>query len=286
MDRIFNNFKGFLKIWGVVLLANQILVFGACFAPYCLLAALPHTGVIAAFIAYYFYAADNTEKNTGSIHSEPKDKIAEFFKEIEDRVEKSREFQKNLKENPEPQPLQTFSKSDSKSSFSPHKKAVNLAEDDVLKKRGDGYELHIGRKFELKGDLVIYNGLIQGYEDQGVDIIVLSRKDQTINLIQCKHWKRFEFTREHLYKIYQKLDEFNADYQYLKPQDINQYLSIKVGEDEMRSTIKSSLTYPQIRKTLYLSSAQVVQQDAWKLLESIKNNIYRYKNMKVVIHQI
>lgn len=36
-----------------------------------------------------------------------------------------------------------------------------VRESDVLKSRGDGYELHIGRMFERKGDLVIYNGMIR-----------------------------------------------------------------------------------------------------------------------------
>ena len=71
-----------------------------------------------------------------------------------------------------------------------------------LKAMGDAYELHIGRRFEQKGDLVIYNGFLRGYIDQGVDLIVISKKDQVTHLIQCKHWKRYEFTLKHLNEIY------------------------------------------------------------------------------------
>ena len=51
---ILGNFQKFMVIWIIVLLVNQIVIFGACFQPYCLIAALPHTGVIAALITYFF----------------------------------------------------------------------------------------------------------------------------------------------------------------------------------------------------------------------------------------
>ncbi len=51
----------FLITWFFVILANQIFIFGACFAGYCLLAALPHTFVIAALITY-FYLSDGDKR--------------------------------------------------------------------------------------------------------------------------------------------------------------------------------------------------------------------------------
>lgn len=50
---ILNNMQRFIVIWVVVILVNQIFIFGACFAPYCLIAALPHTGVIASLIHFF-----------------------------------------------------------------------------------------------------------------------------------------------------------------------------------------------------------------------------------------
>lgn len=51
---VLNNFKKFLMLWAVLILINQVFIFNACFAPHCLIAALPHTGVIAIFINYVF----------------------------------------------------------------------------------------------------------------------------------------------------------------------------------------------------------------------------------------
>ncbi len=63
---VFSNFQTFLVTWVVVLIANQLFIFGACFAPYCLVAGLPHTGVIAALITY-FMDESNRESTTTSI---------------------------------------------------------------------------------------------------------------------------------------------------------------------------------------------------------------------------
>lgn len=53
LKSIVKNFQTFLVIWVVTIIANQLFIFGACFAPYCLIAALPHTSVIAALLTYF-----------------------------------------------------------------------------------------------------------------------------------------------------------------------------------------------------------------------------------------
>ena len=57
---MFSNFKAFLIIWLVVLVGNQIVIFGACFAPYCLVAALPHTSIIAAVLTFVTHKSRHT----------------------------------------------------------------------------------------------------------------------------------------------------------------------------------------------------------------------------------
>ena len=63
---VLNNFKVFMITWGIILLVNQIFIFGACFAPYCLLAALPHTGIIAAVFTYFSIKTENDKHLTES----------------------------------------------------------------------------------------------------------------------------------------------------------------------------------------------------------------------------
>lgn len=54
LRKIKENTINFLYAWGVILVANQLLIFGGCFAPYCILAAMPHTFIITA-IAFAIY---------------------------------------------------------------------------------------------------------------------------------------------------------------------------------------------------------------------------------------
>jgi hypothetical protein len=53
LKSIMKDFQQFIVVWAVVILVNQIVIFGACFKVYCLVAALPHTFVISA-LAHYF----------------------------------------------------------------------------------------------------------------------------------------------------------------------------------------------------------------------------------------
>ncbi|WP_083761359.1 hypothetical protein [Nitrosococcus halophilus] len=46
------NVVNFLWLWTAIIIANQIFIFGACFAPYCITAALPHTLVLALFFFF------------------------------------------------------------------------------------------------------------------------------------------------------------------------------------------------------------------------------------------
>ena len=117
--------SAFFMHWGVILLLNQIILFHGCFQVHCLLAALPHTGIIAYLYTAYFW--------------KPEEELAE-----EKTLRKKVKPEEELKRDP-------------------------------LKMKGDAYEKFIGKKLEEKDELVIYNGLIRGMEDRGVDIISLCK---------------------------------------------------------------------------------------------------------------
>ncbi len=46
------NIKLFLIVWAVVLVLNQVILFKATFAPYAIIAAIPHTFIISLVITY------------------------------------------------------------------------------------------------------------------------------------------------------------------------------------------------------------------------------------------
>jgi hypothetical protein len=169
------------------------------------------------------------------------------------------------------------------------RKSTTVKNDDPLKKRGDQYEKHIGLKFEEKGNIVIYNGFIQGYNDEGVDIISVSQKYKSINFIQCKNWTRKSMELIDIIKIYEKLNRFDFGgcigkikystiYQYLQLQDIDK--NILTNHLDQIHRDYSGYT---IRKTLYISSEKIVNLEVGKYLTMIQKNIFRYKDMKIVL---
>ena len=102
-----------------------------------------------------------------------------------------------------------------------------------LKNKGDEYERYIGKNFEKKGGLVIYNGLIKGYEDKGVDLIYIN--DKEIHLIQCKNWTKKILTKNHLEKIYEKLQNYDFDFLNLSPYEIKENLQISKEINEIKN---------------------------------------------------
>lgn len=263
---ISEEFQKFLSFWLVVLLVNQLFIFHGCFAPYCLIAALPHTGIIAALLT--FWLRDKNESNgtqeypweTSLTRDEPKPTI-----------------QKRGHSTGKPDPAYDWVKQEAYNEI--------IRELEPMKSVGDAYEIHIGRKFELKGDLVIYNGLLRGLKDQGVDLIVISRMDRSVNLVQCKNWKKYEFTTDQLIIIYNRLSHYRPDFYELPADGIRHYLATSPTDGEIRNLLGASKEYVT-RKSLYLASKEVLNEQALAQLTHVGGNIYRYDDMKIVFHSL
>ena len=166
---------------------------------------------------------------------------------------------------------------------------------DSLKKMGDDYEKKIGKSFESKGDFVIYNGLIRGFADGGVDLIVISPNSQSINFVQCKNWQSKNMEYQHICDVYDKLANYASNINisgvlslyYLKhSKEIQKNLSYKKEYNEIANIFKSAYKYSNIRKTLYISTDKVLDPDINQYIKMIKPNIFRYKDMKIVISKI
>jgi hypothetical protein len=157
-----------------------------------------------------------------------------------------------------------------------------LRSEDPLKAKGDSYEKLIGKMFEAKGDLVIYYGFIKGYEDRGVDLIIISSKTKTVNLVQCKNWEQRSFKLEDIEKVYSKLNDYRPDFRILKPDDINFYLDNPKDKKTIFTLLEYGISY-KFRKTLYISSDKVVDLATGRHLTMMAPNIFKYKEMKMVV---
>lgn len=164
----------------------------------------------------------------------------------------------------------------------------DLFDDSPLKKQGDEYEKVIGKKFEEKGDLVIYNGFIRGYEDGGVDVVAISPFSKTINLIQCKNWANKKMELDHIKEIDRKLKNHNFDFLNLSASRIKKYLQHDKDENnilKILEEIKKERQSYTIRRTLYAASEKVIDLSIGKHLQMIKPNIFRYDDLKIVFYK-
>ena len=261
MQKIKENLGPFFVLWGIIILLNQFFLFHGCFNPACIVAALPHTGVIAFVLLPFLLKDEKTPKKERSYES-PKNPDAENRRLLEDKEEQYRS---------------------------------NSNKADPLKEMGDAYEKEIGKEFESKGDFVIYNGLIRGVADGGVDLIVISHDSQSINLVQCKNWHKMKMEYHHISGVYDKLTDYASNINYAAmfgiyfikyPVALQEHLHYKKGRDEIANILKAASNYPNIRKTLYIATEQIIDLDVGHHLTMIKPNIFRYKDMKIAITKI
>jgi len=299
----------FLSAWFVILLINQVFIFGACFYPNCIIAALPHTGVIAYFwVKISSKKTDDTKNDTiesildekkNDTTSNIKNKIASnldnsfkkdtlaIFKDLEQEKPDSTAEENTFKNFEAENKEKTFEKeANSQNIYKSTQKSI-----DPLKAKGDAFEKYIGKKFEEKNEIVIYNGFIRGYEDAGVDIISICKDKKTINLIQCKNWTKKTLTLDYIIDIYTKLSSFNFDFRCSDKDIVCKYLQSKEVINKLNSAnILDDVYYNYnnytIRKTLYISSDKVVDLNIGQELKMMKENIFRYKDMKIVIRSL
>lgn len=69
------------------------------------------------------------------------------------------------------------------------------------------YERYIGHLYESSGYDVVFNGAVNGYEDQGRDLIV--RKGKEIYVVQTKCWAKTKFIHpNHIFQLYGSMTHF------------------------------------------------------------------------------
>ncbi len=216
-DRI----QTFFITWFIILLLNQIFIFHACFKPYCILAALPHTGIIA-FILMVIMAKG--EEENGAKGKRGGKSSGQLVYE---------NFDTHTNDNPIKKSKKT------KSATSSHGKK---------RKR---FERFVKKQLEQKkgGTIIEVIG--------GIDFVHIDDKHKSINLIRCNPYRI-----ESVASILTTINRFDMEKVIDTDIDINAYA---------------------IHKTLYLGAKKNNAVEQENTLEKIKLNIYRYKDLKIVL---
>lgn len=80
---------------------------------------------------------------------------------------------------------------------------------------GRDFELYIGWKYENLGYKVTYNGINNGFNDEGIDLI--AKKDKETIIIQCKYWSKNKIIHEkHICQLFGT----SIKYQLLHPDEL------------------------------------------------------------------
>ncbi len=175
----------------------------------------------------------------------------------------------------DPQIITSLSKSKQKFKFQRYQ------EERYLKDRGEKYERFIGKEYESRDDLVIYNGLIKGNQDRGVDIISISLLNQNIKIIQCKNWTKRRLQLEDITKIYNKLQNYTIDFYFIDSDIINSHLHTLKAPSTIEETITQIDDF-KLTKILHLTSIKTIDLHI-KEIESITPNSFRYRDMEIII---
>ncbi len=75
---------------------------------------------------------------------------------------------------------------------------------------GRAYERYIGYLWELKGFNVYYQGIVEGFDDLGRDLVCT--KDNYAEVIQCKYWsKEKQIHEKHIFQLYGTVIAYRID---------------------------------------------------------------------------
>jgi hypothetical protein len=288
-----DTLKIFFTTWGTILFLNQLIIFG-CFAPHCILAGLPHTGIIAFLLTYYIFKDTSLKAKDGLNNKEikPKPKRKRTRQIHNDNEVKSNPNTPDNLEIPNPESIMKTAQEKLRLKKKlKYDEALNdenrnkKLEDEInpLKTKGDEYERFIGKKFEEIGELVIYNGFIRGYEDDGVDLITINSHKKTVHLIQCKNWSKKPMLYEDIRNIYRKLEQFDIDRVTTSAKAVKEFQQKEMSLDEIQRILRIHKKTFTLRMTLYVSSEKVIDLKIGEHVKMIKPNIFKYQDMKIVL---
>jgi len=99
----------------------------------------------------------------------------------------------------------------------PNSRRFQLALDRYWQKKksrwevGRDYERYWGYEYESNGFAVRYQGIIEGFEDLGRDLVCT--KDSTVEIVQCKYWAKDKLIHErHVFQLFGTVTAYRIDH--------------------------------------------------------------------------
>ena len=86
--------------------------------------------------------------------------------------------------------------------------------------------------------------------------------------------------------IYEKLNMFDLSRISKNENAVSKHLQTKLLTEEIKEALRTNKKEFTLRKTLYASSDKVIDIAIGEKLTMIKSNIFRYKDMKIVLRDM
>lgn len=152
---------------------------------------------------------------------------------------------------------------------------------------GRDYERYIGYLFESRGYNVYYQGILEGFNDLGRDLIC--KKEEETIIVQCKRWSHYKTIHEkHINQLYGTLIKYRIDHPNEKvsallctsailsdrAKEFALYLDVKIKEEFPLQT------YPSIKCNISRRNGETIyhlpfdQQYDRTLIEEERNECY------------
>ena len=133
--------------------------------------------------------------------------------------------------------------------------------------------------------MVIYDRFIEWPDEKGIDIISISLSAKTINIVLCEECNLHDI--DQLKTFYTQLEKYSVTEMRKEVETIQKHLQIHKKEDAIKGVLRVVAKEKfDIRKTLYLNTDKAINLPNKKDLKKLKENIYRYKDMKIVLKKL
>jgi len=124
---------------------------------------------------------------------------------------------------------------------------------------GRDYERYVGWRYESQGSSVYYQGIVEGFDDLGRDLIVSN--GNRVQIVQCKYWSKGKTIHEkHVFQLYGTMIAYKMDHP---------------GKDVLGHFITSTMLSDRARQFADYLGIKVTESLALERYPCIKCNISR-----------
>jgi hypothetical protein len=146
---------------------------------------------------------------------------------------------------------------------------------------GRDYERYIGYLYEKEGYSVYYQGIQEGLEDLGRDLI--AKRDKRLRVIQCKYWAQYKTIHEkHICQLFGTTLKYWLEQKPQLSTNRMQFLTTLIEQNEVVGVFVTSTNLSTVAKEFAIElGIEVKENFPFEKYPSIKCNVSRRSGEKI-----